>query len=75
MLILEVTICEKVYIGDDIVLTFINYKGQDKIRLGFDAPRDIEIDREKIRRSKEATGESNLQARRSRNRDGQRQRR
>jgi carbon storage regulator CsrA len=52
MLILSVHEDERIFIGDDIVLTFVRYKSTGGIALGFEAPRDISIDRETVRNSK-----------------------
>lgn len=54
MLVLTLELDDKVYIGDDIVIQLIAFSGLEGIRLGFTAPDDVIIDREKVRRSKEA---------------------
>lgn len=47
MLVLSRKKNEKVMIGDDISVMVVEVRG-DKVRLGFDAPRDTEIHREEI---------------------------
>ena len=39
---------EKVMIGDDIVVTILGVKG-NQVRVGFDAPRSVNVDREEVR--------------------------
>lgn len=48
MLILTRKIGESVYIGDDVKVTIIEFKG-NQARLGFDAPKHVRIYREEIR--------------------------
>ena len=52
MLILTRHIGEKVKIGDDVTLTVVDLRGK-QVRIGIQAPRDIEIDREEIRKRKQ----------------------
>lgn len=47
MLVLSRKEGEKVMIGDNIVATVIEIRG-DKVRLGFDAPREIDVHREEV---------------------------
>ena len=47
MLVLERKTNESVYIGDNIHVTVVEIRG-DKVRLGFDAPREIPIHRDEI---------------------------
>lgn len=42
MLVLSRKFSEKVLIGDNITVTVVEIRG-DKVRLGFDAPQEIEI--------------------------------
>jgi carbon storage regulator len=49
---------ERILIGDDIVVTILDVRG-DGIRVGIDAPRGIKIQREEILR---AVTESNVAA-------------
>jgi carbon storage regulator len=42
---------EAIIIGDDIVITVVDIRG-DKVRLGITAPRQVPIDREEIHRLK-----------------------
>ncbi|WP_020143858.1 carbon storage regulator [Terracoccus sp. 273MFTsu3.1] len=48
MLVLTRKPGEKIMIGDDIVITFLESRGGDGIRIGIDAPRHLEIKREEI---------------------------
>ena len=52
MLILTRHIGEKVKIGDDVTLTVVDLRG-NQVRIGIQAPRDIEVDREEIRKRKQ----------------------
>ena len=47
MLILTRRIGEKLVIGDNVVVTILGAKGS-QIRIGIEAPRDIEVHREEI---------------------------
>lgn len=47
MLCLTRKLGEKVYIGEEIVVTVIDI-GRGKIRLGIEAPRDVPIYREEV---------------------------
>lgn len=49
---------EKILIGDDIVLTVLDVRG-DSIRLGVDAPRGVRIQRDEVVR---AVAEANREA-------------
>lgn len=51
MLVLSRKREEKIMIGDNIVITVIEIRG-DKVRLGIHAPITIEIDREEIYNAK-----------------------
>ena len=49
---------EAIYIGDHVYLECVAVKkDEQKVRLAFDAPRSIEIDREPIRLTKIRSGE------------------
>lgn len=48
MLVLSRKKGESIVIGDDIVLTIVEVRG-DKIRLGIEAPRDVPVHRKEIR--------------------------
>lgn len=48
MLILSRKINERICIGDDIVITIVQLRG-DRLRIGIDAPDDVRIDREEVR--------------------------
>ncbi|MUK01407.1 carbon storage regulator CsrA [Vibrio cholerae] len=58
MLVLTRKIGEQILIGDDIVITVLDSRG-DGIRIGIDAPRGVKIQREEVLR---AVTEANLAA-------------
>lgn len=58
MLILTRKVGEKLIIGDDIVVTILGEKS-GQIRIGIDAPRDIEVHREEVWERIKAEGNSN----------------
>jgi len=62
MLVLTRKPGEKIMIGDDIVITFLESRGGDGIRIGIDAPRHLEIKREEIFG---AVADANLEASRA----------
>ena len=45
MLLLARGVGEKLRIGEDVTVTILGYKG-NQIRIGIDAPRSVQIDRE-----------------------------
>lgn len=47
MLVLSRKLNEKVVIGDNITVTVVEI-GRDRVRLGFDAPRDTPVHRQEI---------------------------
>jgi carbon storage regulator len=47
MLILTRRVQEALIIGDDVTVTVLSVKG-NQVRLGIDAPRDVEVHREEI---------------------------
>ena len=47
MLVLSRHPDEKIHIGDDIVLTVVEVRG-DRVRIGIDAPRDVTVHRHEI---------------------------
>ena len=47
MLVLSRYKDQSIYIGDDIVVTVVDVRG-DRIRLGIDAPSDVPVHREEI---------------------------
>ncbi len=53
MLILTRNVNSSITIGDDIRVTVLSVKGS-QVRIGVDAPRDIQVDREEIRANKDA---------------------
>lgn len=54
MLILSRRKDQKIIIGDNITIVVVEIK-DGKVRLGIEAPENISIDREEIRKSKDAT--------------------
>ncbi|WP_081882033.1 carbon storage regulator [Cryobacterium sp. MLB-32] len=58
MLVLTRKPGEKILIGDDIVITILDARG-DSVRIGIDAPRGVKIQRDEVVR---AVGEANLAA-------------
>lgn len=48
MLVLSRHIDEKIYIGDDIIITLCDIRG-DKARIGVDCPKHIRVDRQEVR--------------------------
>ena len=51
MLILSRKQGEKIRVGENIILTVVGIE-RGKVRIGFEAPKDVEIDREEVRESK-----------------------
>lgn len=47
MLILTRCLSENLWIGDDVTITVLAVKG-NQVRIGIDAPKDIEVHREEI---------------------------
>lgn len=47
MLVLSRRVNERIVIGNGIVVTVLEVKG-DQIRLGIDAPRDVQVHREEV---------------------------
>lgn len=52
MLVLTRRVGERVLIGNSIVVTVASVDSEGRVRLGIDAPRDVEVDREEVRRRK-----------------------
>jgi carbon storage regulator len=57
MLVLERKLSERIFIGEDIIITVVRIDGY-KIRLGIEAPKDMRIDREELRQRIEGEGEN-----------------
>ena len=51
MLVLSRKVDQRLYIGDDIVITIVAVKGEHTVKLGIEAPKHIQIEREEVRRS------------------------
>ncbi len=47
MLVLSRKEGERIFIGEDIVITVVAFKG-GAVRLGFDAPKEVQIRREEV---------------------------
>jgi len=47
MLVLTRRVNEKILIGDNVVVTVLEVRG-DQVRLGIDAPRDVKVFREEV---------------------------
>ena len=48
MLVLTRKLNERIMIGDDIVITLIEVRGDNSVRIGIEAPRGVKIQREEI---------------------------
>ena len=59
MLVLTRKVGERILIGDDIVITVLDSRG-DGVRIGIDAPRGVKIQREEVVK---AVAEANAEAR------------
>lgn len=55
-LVLRRHVCEKILIGDDVVVTVIE-AGRGWVRLHVEAPRSVPVDRAEVRARKAAAGE------------------
>lgn len=55
MLVLSRRAGESIMIGDDVVVTILEIRG-DIVRVGVDAPRDVTVHREEVYRELEAAG-------------------
>lgn len=47
MLVLSRTRDEQIVIGDDIIITIVDVRG-DKVRLGIEAPQDVSVHRREV---------------------------
>ncbi len=52
MLILSRKVNEEILIGQDITVMVVELRG-DKVRLGIEAPEEMEVDRKEVREAKE----------------------
>jgi carbon storage regulator len=55
MLVLSRKKDEVIVIGDDIIITIVEIRG-DKVRLGFEAPKDIPVHRKEVYDAIHSTG-------------------
>lgn len=47
MLVLSQKVGDKIYIGDSVVMTLVRING-DRVRVGFDAPKEVPVNREEV---------------------------
>lgn len=57
MLVLTRRLNERIFIGDNIVITLVDID-RGKVRIGIDAPNDLRVDREEVRISREKHNEN-----------------
>lgn len=57
MLVLTRRLNERIFIGDNIVITLVDID-RGKVRIGIEAPSDLRVDREEIRKAREKNNES-----------------
>ena len=55
MLILSRMQGEEIVIGEDVVVKVIDISRSGRVRLGIEAPRDVEVDRMEVREKKESS--------------------
>ncbi len=55
MLVFTMRVDDTVIIGEDTIVKVIEIMSHNSIRLGFEAPKEIPIDRQRVRRAKMAT--------------------
>lgn len=61
MLALSMAVGERIFIGDDVVITLYRISECGKhAKMAFDAPAEVMIDRESVRRRKDAGKEASL---------------
>ena len=48
MLVLSRHLGERIFIGDNIVITVVEFRGGDKVRLGIECPKEIPVHREEV---------------------------
>ena len=60
MLILSRSTGQRVCVGDDVTVTVISIDARGHVRLGFEGPGGIEIDREEVRTDKRIHGRHRL---------------
>ena len=68
MLVLSRHRDESIIIGDDIVVTIVDIRG-DKVRLGIDAPQDIPVHRQEVYEAIQRENQKAAQMRPSETRD------
>lgn len=57
MLVLSRKLHQEIVIGDDIVITLVDIRG-DKVRIGIQAPVDVPVDRREVHEAKKRKGEA-----------------
>lgn len=57
MLVLTRRLNERIFIGDNIVITLVDID-RGKVRIGIEAPNDLRVDREEIRIAREKNNEN-----------------
>lgn len=57
MLVLTRRLNERIFIGDNIVITLVDID-RGKVRIGIEAPNDLRVDREEIRIAREKHNEN-----------------
>ena len=57
MLVLTRRLNERIFIGDNIIITLVDID-RGKVRIGIDAPNDLRVDREEVRISREKNDEN-----------------
>jgi carbon storage regulator len=55
MLVLERKVDERILIGDDIKITIVKI-GSVNVKIGVEAPADVRVDREEVRKARDAAG-------------------
>jgi carbon storage regulator len=56
MLVLTRKVEESILIGDDVEIMVLGVSG-DKVRIGINAPREIEVFRKEVKEDRDATGQ------------------
>lgn len=59
MLVVTRKVKQRIFIGDDIVITLVEIEGGGKARIGVEAPANIRVDREEVREARKRTEAAN----------------